>query len=91
MDAGIFAFAPAVVINTPKYRTPGLLAKPMIGRPIRVIMLFSTRIGPLMRYLSPAHEVVHIRIPARTYGGATRHWDAATLKPMFWRRITGRK
>lgn len=63
----------------------------IIGNPIRPRMALNIRIGPRVWYLSPTHAVAYIRIAAKTNGGATRHWEAAMLKPMPSRKIIGRK
>jgi hypothetical protein len=91
MVAGTFEFAPAVVKNTPKYRTLGLLWKPIIETPIMQRNMLKTIIGPRIWYLSPNQPVAYITIAARPYGGATRHCDWATLKPKFSVRIIGKK
>jgi hypothetical protein len=91
MTAGTLLFAPAVVRKTPKYRTPALLWKPIIETPMIHKIMLKTMMGPRTWYLSPAQPVPYITIAASAYGGATRHCDAPTEKPMFSVRIIGRK
>jgi hypothetical protein len=57
---------------------------------IHKIML-KQMIGPRRWYLSPAQPVVYMTIAANAYGGATRHCEAPTEKPMFSVRMIGKK
>ena len=41
--------------------------------------------------LSPSHPVIHITIPAKAYGGATKHCAAPTSKPIPSLRMIGKK
>jgi hypothetical protein len=58
---------------------------------MRQRVALNATIGPLMRYLSPTHEVASITNPAKPNGGATRHCAAAIEKPILCRRMMGRK
>ena len=58
MTVGIFAFAEAVVRNTPKYRVPLPLVQPIKARPVMVRQAWNMKIGALIRYLSPIQPVM---------------------------------
>lgn len=89
--AGTLEFAPAVVRKTPKYRTPALEWKPMMDVPTMHRSMLKMMMGPRRWYLSPSQPVVYMTIAAKAYGGATRHCDSPTEKPMFSVRMIGRK
>lgn len=47
--------------------------------------------GARVRYLSATQAEAYITIPAKAYGGAPRHSDSPTLKPIPSVRMIGRK
>lgn len=55
------------------------------------ITVLKAMTGPRMWYLSLIHAVVYMYKQATKYGGATRHCEAASEKPMLSRRMRGRK
>ena len=63
----------------------------MSGSPTKQTRQLKTRTGPLICHLSPAHEVVNIKIPAKAYGGATKHCEAPIENPIFSWRMMGKK
>jgi hypothetical protein len=63
----------------------------MIEMPTMHKIMLKTIIGPRTWYLSPAQPVANMTIAASAYGGATKHCDAPTEKPMFSVRMMGRK
>ena len=63
----------------------------MIGKPIKPITARAISTGPRIRHLSAAQLVVYMQMPAKKYGGATRHCDAPMEKPIPSLKMTGRK
>lgn len=63
----------------------------MIGNPINPMTARPIRTGPRIRHLSAAQLVVYMQMPAKKYGGATRHCEAPIEKPIPSRRMTGKK
>jgi hypothetical protein len=63
----------------------------MMEIPMMHKIMLNTMIGPRRWYLSPAQPVPYMMIAAKAYGGATKHCDAPTEKPMFSVRMMGKK
>lgn len=62
-----------------------------IGSPIRPQATLIRSRGPLTLYLSPNQATAHMNPAATKYGGVERHWDCATVIPMFSLRRIGKK
>jgi hypothetical protein len=91
MFAGTFALTPATPMKAPVYFTALPFAKPIMPNPTIAMIELKIKTGARDLYLSPYQEVVYMRIAANTYGGATKHWDAATLNPMLSLKMMGKK
>lgn len=69
MAVGTLALAPAVTRNVPKYLAPLPGAHVKMAKPAIAKSALKMRMGPLIRYLSPSHPQVNIKMALKTYGG----------------------
>jgi hypothetical protein len=91
MMEGIAAWMPETVMKTPTYWPHGFFTKPMIGRPMRAMMMRPQSTGPRLWYLSLNHAEPYMRKPAKAYGGAPMHCDIAIENLSLVLRMIGRK
>ena len=80
---GMLELAPAHVKKTPAYwpGTPG--AQPIMARPMIVTTALPMIMGPRMRYLSAAHAVAYMQMPAK----ASVDWSVV-IEPLLLVNLT---